>query len=296
MRLPFRNGCQEVPGSGLSSLELLVLPHCPGNQRKVEMPQDRIHGRRMKTPIIIQPTPKHGIEHPGDLRQPKVRSIANVPLACGLPHGRESFRTYRRRKAHKQFILPEILCASRPEGVLEKIELRIRILTSAIRVFTVDNPSLVRMHLKATFRQLQRCFQPPLDVEDHPLPLRVLPYRAQQQFVVDVVEHAFYVEFQDPIILPASFACYRYGFRRLRFSLSIRATGSRSFTREPGSDSRLLYTGRRLSSYRVSDRLIPGHIEDPGFDERLVTFDASMEVHLRSSLTIHTWQGYIPLL
>ena len=59
-----------------------------------------------------------------------------------------------------------------------------------------------------------------------------------------------------------------HGFCRLCFSLHIRTTGSRSSTREPGSDSRLLYTGRRLPSCQVSDRLIPEGNEAPGFDEQ----------------------------
>jgi hypothetical protein len=50
--------------------------------------------------------------------------------------------------------------------------------------------------------------------------------------------------------------------------LAIRATGSRSFAREPGSESCLLYTGRRLPSCQVSDRLVPGGNEAPGFDEQ----------------------------
>jgi hypothetical protein len=63
-----------------------------------------------------------------------------------------------------------------------------------------------------------------------------------------------------------------HGFCRLCFSLHIRTTGSRSSTREPGSDSRLLYTGRRLPSYQVSSRLIPEDNEAPGFDVRFCAF------------------------
>ena len=48
------------------------------------------------------------------------------------------------------------------------------------------------------------------------------------------------------------------GFCRLCFSLGIGTTGSRSSAREPGSDSRPLYAGRRLPGNQASDRLIPG--------------------------------------
>jgi hypothetical protein len=74
------------------------------------------------------------------------------------------------------------------------------------------------------------------------------------------------------------------GCCHLCFSLGIRATGSRSSAREPRSESRLLHAGRRLSSSQVPDRLIPGDRNTPGFDDNSVAYDASMEVHLRSSL------------
>ena len=92
------------------------------------MPQDLGHGRWVKAPEVIQPTPKHGIEHPGDFRQPQIRSIAKVPLSRRLPHVRESLRDDRRRKAHKQLVLPAILCASRSKGIPEEVKLLIRIL------------------------------------------------------------------------------------------------------------------------------------------------------------------------
>ncbi len=47
------------------------------------------------------------------------------------------------------------------------------------------------------------------------------------------------------------------GFCHLVFSLNIKATGSRSSTQEPKSDSRLLYAGCRLPGNQVSCRLIP---------------------------------------
>jgi hypothetical protein len=108
-----------------------------------------------------------------------------------------------------------------------------------------------------------------------------------------------------------------HGFCRLCFSLHIRTTGSRSSTREPGSDSRLLYTGRRLPSCQVSDRLIPEGNEAPGFDEQFCAlrcfnggslafvspdpyllgvrprrFDSN--AHYRRPLTAAAWSGLKP--
>jgi hypothetical protein len=120
----------------------------------------------------------------------------------------------------------------------------------------------------------------------------------------------------DPPQCPASVRS-PHGFCRLCFSLSIRTTGSRSSTREPGSDSRLLYTGRRLPSCQESSRLIPEGSEAPGFDERFCalrcfsggslafvspdpyllevhprSFDSN--AHYRRLLTAAAWSGLKP--
>ena len=58
--------------------------------------------------------------------------------------------------------------------------------------------------------------------------------------------------------------------------------------RKPELDSRLLNTGHRVISKWVSSTLIPEHGGDPGFDVVKDRFDASSEIHLRSSLqSIH---------
>src|SRR4030095_4617673 len=74
------------------------------------------------------------------------------------------------------------------------------------------------------------------------------------------------------------------GFYHLCFSLYIRATGSRSSAREPGSASRLLYAGRRLPSNQVSGRLVSGDGNAPDFGDKSLDYDASSKVHFRSSL------------
>src|SRR6516165_4150466 len=65
------------------------------------------------------------------------------------------------------------------------------------------------------------------------------------------------------------------GFRRLGFSLRIRATGSCSSTRQPASASRPLYADRRPLSHQASSGLVPGEPYAPGFDDTCVFNDAS---------------------
>jgi len=57
------------------------------------------------------------------------------------------------------------------------------------------------------------------------------------------------------------------GFRRLGFSLNIRATGSCSSTRQPASASRPLYAGRRPLRHQAPSGLVPGAPYSPGFDD-----------------------------
>ena len=86
-----------------------------------------------------------------------------------------------------------------------------------------------------------------------------------------------------------------YGFFRLSFSLYIRTTGSRSSAREPEPDSRLLYAGRRLPSYQVSGRLVPGELKAPGFDEHCCSLRRFNRGSLAFvSLTL-TCSGYFPV-
>src|ERR1700687_4259135 len=78
------------------------------------------------------------------------------------------------------------------------------------------------------------------------------------------------------------------GFRRLGFSLAIRATGSCSSAQEPASESRPLYAGRRLPSHQAPNRLVPEGIHAPGFDDACFFTTRLRRVHFRSSLGCST--------
>src|SRR5580704_2502406 len=65
------------------------------------------------------------------------------------------------------------------------------------------------------------------------------------------------------------------GFRRLGFSLRIRATGSCSSAQQPAFASRPLYAGRRPHSHQAPRGLFPGGLYAPGFDDTCLLNDAS---------------------
>ena len=85
IRRSFGNAFNERPGSRLVAVESFELLHGPGDQRLVEVPQDRIHSRLVGSPIMLEPTPQHGVEDPSCLRPIQVGSIARVPMSGVLP-------------------------------------------------------------------------------------------------------------------------------------------------------------------------------------------------------------------
>src|SRR5712692_921869 len=52
--------------------------------------------------------------------------------------------------------------------------------------------------------QLDGSFEPPLEIEENPRALRVLPHGSKHQFMVEIIEEAANVQVNDPGIAPAS--------------------------------------------------------------------------------------------
>jgi hypothetical protein len=78
------------------------------------------------------------------------------------------------------------------------------------------------------------------------------------------------------------------GFRRLGFSLRIRATGSCSSTPQPASASRPLYAGRHPLSHQAPRGFIPGGLHALGFDGTCFLNDASSTGLLSFVSRMHT--------
>ena len=84
------------------------------------------------------------------------------------------------------------------------------------------------------------------------------------------------------------------GFRRLGFSLRIRATGSCSSAQQPTSGSRPLYAGRRPLSHQAPRGLVPGGLYAPGFDDTYFLNDASSKGLLSFVSRMLTCTGLYP--
>ena len=82
LRLPLCDSFQEETCPRLMTFEPPELPHGPGNQRLVEMPQHRVHCRRAVLPIIRQPAPEHRVVHSGNLVKTQVRTIVRGHSQC----------------------------------------------------------------------------------------------------------------------------------------------------------------------------------------------------------------------
>src|SRR4051794_3747653 len=57
---------------------------------------------------------------------------------------------------------------------------------------------------KRTVLQHLGCFQPTLDIQQHPPTLRVLAHRTQEEPPIDAVEETLDVKVDDPVVAPAS--------------------------------------------------------------------------------------------
>ena len=78
------------------------------------------------------------------------------------------------------------------------------------------------------------------------------------------------------------------GFRRLCFSLAIRAVVPAVPRGKPASDSRPLYAGRRLPSHQAPDRLVPEGLHAFGFDDIKLLNDAYSMGLLSFVFRMHT--------
>ncbi len=76
---------------------------------------------------------------------------------------------------------------------------------------------------KCSIFHLSRSFQPPLNVQQNPLALRMLSDGAHDEGVIQIVKESFDIQIQNPVIPPASLPCYSHRFDcRLSRPVSIR--------------------------------------------------------------------------
>ena len=127
MGLLLCHGFKKEAGPRLVPFEPSIVPHRPGDQRPVEMPEDRVERGGTEPPMVSDPAPQDGVVEPGDVPQAKVGSISLVQPTRGPPHGFQSFGADRRSEAHEQAVPFAVLHHPWPEGKAEEVELHIRV-------------------------------------------------------------------------------------------------------------------------------------------------------------------------
>src|SRR3981189_3985649 len=94
LRLPLRSAFHEGSCSCSVSFQALILAHCPGNQRLVEVPENRIDRRRTEFPVVAQPASQDWVVQAGDVSHADIRPGLVARLASRLPPGLEGRRTH----------------------------------------------------------------------------------------------------------------------------------------------------------------------------------------------------------
>jgi hypothetical protein len=100
----------------------LVFPHGPTNQEAVEMPEDRVQGRRKESPEVLDPAPKNRIPHARQVVNGLVTPQRKSPAPHFLAHllGR---RVAGRWAEVHEVLSPAVLRSTRPERVPQEVEL-----------------------------------------------------------------------------------------------------------------------------------------------------------------------------
>jgi hypothetical protein len=117
------------------------------------MTQDLHALRPVKPTVVVHPATHRGVDVSGQVLQALVvPGGSHPPLADGLPDPLGGLGAHRRQEADKEFP-PAILGTSRLEGVAQKVECDVFVLSRPVVVLAVDDPRLRRMKLEAALRK-----------------------------------------------------------------------------------------------------------------------------------------------
>src|SRR3989475_5587095 len=149
----------EPARAALRSCKALELPHHPVPKRKIDVSEQGIQGRWCVSSVVFNPTPQEGIDPPGDIGQRQLCLMSDAQVPDRRAHGFQRRGTDRWVEATEQCVVPGPLDPSWSKAISEKVELDVRIRSSATPVLAVDDLGLCRMQFQAALCQARLKFE-----------------------------------------------------------------------------------------------------------------------------------------
>ena len=135
-------------GGGFSISQPFVFPSRPSGESRVDVVQDCDALRAVVPPVIVHPSPHHGIDQLCQVFEPLVvPNRGYPPCADGLPDSFGRLGADRRQETDEVLALP----VSRPswlECVAQEIERHIFMTLPASGILAVDDPGLLGMKIQ----------------------------------------------------------------------------------------------------------------------------------------------------
>ena len=106
----------------------------------------------MEAAVIVNPSPYHRVEHMSQFVQGFVRAPVQFPSPHGIAYRFCGFVADCRSKPDEKSTLAGLRSPG-PKRIAQEIKLLLRIISSLIIIFTVNNPRFLQMKLQPTFRK-----------------------------------------------------------------------------------------------------------------------------------------------
>jgi len=103
----------------------------------------------MEPSVVVEPSPKHRVEHEREIAKLLVTLQLEMPSPDGLPHHLEGVPADRRREVH---VNPAIFVHRFPRSkrIAQECERRSRIVSRSIDILAVDDPRFLRVQFQTT--------------------------------------------------------------------------------------------------------------------------------------------------
>ena len=146
------NAAEPVLSSTTSPLEPFVFPHGPSHEKAIEVSEDRVQGRLVEAPVVLNPASKNRIPHARQVVDGFVTPQIDPPVPHLLPHPLCLVIAHRWCEAD-EVLAPLVFRPARAKRVPEEVELLVRVPPPTIIILAVDDLRLYRMKFQSAPRE-----------------------------------------------------------------------------------------------------------------------------------------------